>query len=317
MKAIVPSAFLFYIILLFSGCETTEKIDEFPLRPSRLVVNSYFAPDSAWAFQVSKSLSVLDNAELEYVNDASVKIFRNSVLIDSITESGSDGWYQLNRNLPKQGEKYSIEVSTPQFKKSLYAEDMAPGIVPISGVSFTIIDSAFYRDHYYYFEPEQSEYYPVYGRVEGSFNITINDPGDAENYYQLSLFKDYVYYNYEDSMFISGGRQQIMFTTKDAVADGGDTYRTSLLFNDEIFNGQQYQIKLDFEEWDVMFDSNFTVELIVMNRAGYLYRRSVEEYMASKGDPFSEPVLIYGNIENGYGIFAGYAVDTFALRLFD
>ena len=60
---------LLIAVLILSSCETTEKIDDFPLRPKKLVVNCYFAEDSAWNFQVSHSLSVLDNAERRLVTD--------------------------------------------------------------------------------------------------------------------------------------------------------------------------------------------------------------------------------------------------------
>ena len=106
---------LFLTTLLVSSCETTEKIDDFPLRPSKLVVNSFFSADSLWEIQVSKSLSVLDNADLLKVNNASIDIYKNSELIDTIRGPGTDGWYRSGLYLPEAGENYSIEVSTPDF----------------------------------------------------------------------------------------------------------------------------------------------------------------------------------------------------------
>ena len=61
---------IFIIIICCGACETTEKIDDFPLRPSKLVVNCFFESDSIWEFQVSKSLSVLDNADIKLINNA-------------------------------------------------------------------------------------------------------------------------------------------------------------------------------------------------------------------------------------------------------
>jgi len=31
-------------------------------------------------------------------------------------------------------------------------------------------------------------------------------------------------------------------------------------------------------------------------------------------DPFAEPVQVYNNIENGFGIFAGYAADVDTIK---
>mgnify|MGYP005855086981 CR=1 FL=1 len=308
---------LFLTTLLVSSCETTEKIDDFPRRPSKLVVNSFFTADSLWEIQVSKSLSVLDNADLQKINNASIDIYKNSELIDTIRGAGTDGWYRSGLYPPEEGENYSIEVSAPGFSNIIYAEDVAPEPVPISNVSFTLIDSSFYFSHHQAIIGE--EYYtPVYGTIEGTFNITFSDPGTRENYYMLSLFSYYKYYDFEDSTIAYHEKRDISFTTNDPVAgNNDDSYISSLLFNDDFFNGQNYQLKVTIMDWDATLDKEYVFELMSINKAGYLYRRSVEEYQNSKGDPFSEPVRIYSNIENGFGIFAGYAVDSYTFQLFN
>jgi hypothetical protein len=317
MKTTTLYISVFLILLVATSCETTEKIDDFPLRPSKLVVNSYFSADSSWAIQVSKSLSVLDNADLQMVNNASIDIFKNDELIDTIRGAGTEGWYHSDL-LPEAGKHYSINVTTPDFSNIISAEDIAPEPVPISKVSFTLKDSSFYYSHHQGFIGE--EYFsPVYGRVEGTFNITISDPAATENYYQLSLHSYNPYYDYEDSTIAYTEKRQISFTTNDPVAgddDSNDAYRSDLLFSDDFFNGQNYQLKITIMDWDATLDKEYIIELLSLNKAGYLYRRSVEDYRNSKGDPFSEPVLIYSNIENGFGIFAGYAVDTYSHQLF-
>ncbi len=52
-----------------------------------------------------------------------------------------------------------------------------------------------------------------------------------------------------------------------------------------------------------------------MNRSGYLYRRSIDDYENAQGDPFAEPVQVYSNIENGYGIFAGFSKSTYEISM--
>lgn len=317
MKATTLFTSVFLILLVATSCETTEKIDDFPLRPSKLVVNSYFSADSVWAIQVSKSLSVLDNADLQMVNNVSIDVFKNDELIDTIRGPGQDGWYRSDLSLPEAGENYSINVSTPDFSSVIYAEDIAPEPVPISKVSFTLIDSSFYYDHY--LTETGDEYYTrIYGMVEGRFNITISDPAAMENYYQLSLYAyNEGYYYHEDSIISYREKRQIYFTTNDPVAgDNDDSHRSSLLFSDDIFNGQNYQLKVAIIDHNATLDKEYVIELLSFTRAGYLYRRSVEDYRNSKGDPFSEPVLIYSNIENGFGIFAGYGVNTYPFQLF-
>ncbi len=98
------------------SCETTERIDDFPLRPSKMVVNCMFTEDLSWEIQVSKSLSVLDNAGLEFIENASIKIFNESEQVESIDSPDSDNWYRSPDNTPIAGNEYSIEVSSPDFE---------------------------------------------------------------------------------------------------------------------------------------------------------------------------------------------------------
>ncbi|HKK63230.1 MAG TPA: hypothetical protein VJ951_11745, partial [Bacteroidales bacterium] len=96
------------VLLQVNSCETTEKIDDFPLRPAKLVVNCYFTVDSIWEFQLSKSLSVLDNAPLKYIDNAKIYLFHDNNIIDSITQPDNDGIYRSTAGTPVSGGKYAI-----------------------------------------------------------------------------------------------------------------------------------------------------------------------------------------------------------------
>lgn len=298
---------LFAVLLIFSviACETTEKIDNFPLRPSKLVVNCFFAPDSTWEFQVSKSLSVLDNADIKFIKNATIKIFKDSELIETITEQDKDKWYRTENNLPEIGEKYSVEVSSPDFGKKLLAEDYVPQAIPVSDVSVVITDSSFYEGINY-----------SGGNVEGNFDIKFSDPANIENYYQLSIFYyDTVSINYDDpsEYYIS---KRVLSISSDAAAVINDRdYNNILLLTDVFFDGQNYQLKVNFEDWNARREKLYYIELVSLNRSGYLYRRTIDDYNQSQNDPFAEPVQVFCNIENGYGIFSGYSTDIYIVSI--
>ena len=40
----------------------------------------------------------------------------------------------------------------------------------------------------------------------------------------------------------------------------------------------------------------------------FKYKLSLEKYQETAGDPFAQPVQVYSNVENGFGIFGGYSV---------
>lgn len=313
------------LVFGLSSCETTEKIDDFPLRPSKMVLNCYFNEGGMWEFQVSKSLSVLDNADIKLLKDAKINLFKDGVLIDTINTSGADSWYRSDRVLPVEGGVYSIEATSEKFTTALTAEEYVPRKVDISDVSLTIRDSTFYYNYYY---PEERNYY---GNIEGTFDITFTDPPGEDNYYELTIssvdsIKNY-YYQYNefgdfifdefgnriiDSISVEVYKNPLWFTATDAAAGGNGDEGRSVMFNDFIFDGQDYKVNADFQDWDAKLGKVYEFQLVSLTKNGHLYRKSVEEYQNASGDPFAEPVRIYSNIENGLGIFAAFSTSTYS-----
>ena len=290
----------------FMGCETTEKIDDFPLRPSQLVVNCSFTEGIPFAFQVSKSLSVLDNADLKLVDSATVKLYKNDELIETITEQDGMGWYSSETSIPEAGQKYSIKVSSPDFEKTLLSEEIAPIKVLVTSASIQIRDSSFYEWE------DRNGHIQTGGNVEGTMNIVFSDPADIENYYSLSVFYvDTVYDNYDTPEEFRLEKRMLGVTSDDSsIENDGNNFRV-LLFRDLYFDGQDYKLALDFNDWQAQRGKKYYIELTTLQRTGYLYKKSIDDYSSAVNDPFAEPVQIYDNIENGYGIFAGYAVAVF------
>ena len=51
--------------------------------------------------------------------------------------------------------------------------------------------------------------------------------------------------------------------------------------------------------------SRIYVSLHSITEDYYDYVSSLQKHYNAKGDPFSTPVVVHGNVENGIGIFAG------------
>ncbi len=292
----------FLSLFSFIACETTERIDDFPLRPAKMVVNCAFSEDSIWEFQVSKSLSVLDNADLKLVDSATIKLFKGDLLIETLTEQSEDGWYRTANNLPESQQKYSIKVSSPDFDEVLLAEEATPQQVPISDVSIIIKDSSFYEwvDHRDRLRHD--------GNVKGSFNISFTDPPDIDNYYSLFVyFYDSVYADYDDPTSLKLEKRPITISSDDSSIENNKDYSVILLMRDTYFDGQLYKLKIDFDDWSARRDKVYYIQLTSHSKAGYLYKKTIDDYNQATNDPFAEPVQIYSNIENGYGIFLGYS----------
>ena len=50
-----------------------------------------------------------------------------------------------------------------------------------------------------------------------------------------------------------------------------------------------------------------------ISKSYYYYRTSLELYQSASGNPFAQPVQVYSNIENGFGVFAGSQISYFDL----
>ncbi len=289
------------LIILVSGCETTEKIDDFPLRPSKLVVNCYFNPDSTWKVQVSKSLSVLDNADLKLIDNATVLLYEENSLIDSITNPDDDGWYRSPISLPGPGKQYTIEVSSPDHKEKTYASDELPVPVPIADTKFFIVDSFFSESPFH-----------SYGHISGNLKIAFKDPGEINNFYQLKAYAYDSIFNYTNAEpeFLYVTKRSLTLSSKDPVLKSEGSYYGHFLFDDQLFNNKEISLNIDLKDYNPVRNKKVYIELTSLSRAGYLYQKTIEEYELARNDPFAEPVMIHSNIQNGFGIFAGYSSNT-------
>ncbi len=290
------------LILGFSACEKTEKIDDFPLRHSKLVVNCYFSENEEWQFQVSKSLSVLDNAQLKLIDNATVKLFEDTSLLATVSEQNTMSWYTIPNIFPQVGHSYHIEVSSPDFGATLKASDNCPVPVPIDNVNLSITDSSFYS----YVDYDGTVF--TGGDITGKFDLSFDDPSNSSNYYQISVYSiDTIWY---DEYNFSLNKREIYLSSDDVVISGNSEVSSdspTLLFSDELFNGQKYSISLSFNDWLDSEGKYYFLELESITKAGYLYRKTVEEFSNSQYDMFAEPVQVYSNIDGGFGIFAGYS----------
>jgi hypothetical protein len=75
-------------------------------------------------------------------------------------------------------------------------------------------------------------------------------------------------------------------------------------FTDEEDNGALISDKIEVSGFNETGEGVFRFYLMNVSEEYYLYMRSLENI--TYGDPFSEPSLVYSNITNGLGCFAGF-----------
>jgi hypothetical protein len=93
------------------------------------------------------------------------------------------------------------------------------------------------------------------------------------------------------------------------------------LMTDKNFNGSTKEIILFIQHYDLEPVSDQAnnkyyplVEFNSITADDYKYKKSYAAYQEARDNPFAEPVLIYTNVKNGYGIFSTYGVNQEFIR---
>jgi hypothetical protein len=295
--------FRFTLALPFLGlasCEMTVDVD-LPPHESKLVVNCLLTPDSLVTVRVYKSLGPLDRLESVDVKNAKVILLENGIAVDTLPFVSNDysNFYRSANFRPQALKTYTLLVTAPGFPNT-EASCTIPGNVPILKAS--IRDSAGLD--------EDGGYY-------SRLLVTFQDPGSSRNFYNLS---GQVFYSYSNNPWDPNGPKVhnsyplYFFSDLNDVEDAGDN---GMLMKDDLFNGRQYELALNFYPpyGGGMSGSSQDTLLIAFKNVTpeyYDYYRKLQPHLANQGgDIFGgEPVVMPSNIKNGYGLFAGYSQDT-------
>ena len=285
-----------YIIALSAfgliGLSACEKVIEFDaeVKEPKLVANSWFTQDSTWKVHLSRSLSVIDNGDLNSVENGTVRILDgNGALIETLTAT-EYGFYE-GTQMPTAGASYRVEASASGYT-SVTGSDFLPQPVAITNIDTLRQGNG------------------LEGDME--IKITIQDP-PGENFYLLRLR------SYEDW----GGNGNGMYVYPDYMTNdpafesvGDENYYRWGPIRDALFDGQTYTftITVDSYLFDPVSHDELQVVLYSTSEAGYNYRRSYELYKQADGNPFAQPVQVYSNVDEGFGCFAGYSPFTWTIQ---
>ena len=202
-------------------------------------------------------------------------------LIEVLTNKG-DGIYISENNKPEINNTYTIDIKSSNLA-SIKATSMIPN-------NFSIAADTNISENENFIE----------------YLIDISD--NEENFYTIEeIIK--IYYDNGDSSVYSH-----YLSTKDLNIDRPiedlepEYYAFCFYLRDEIFNGLTYNFKLRsyfdlYQNHVIKYISQLKVCSIT--EEFLLYLLSIEKYENSNDDPFSTPIKVYSNFENGLGIFTG------------
>tara|TARA_B100001287_G_scaffold57375_1_gene45651 strand:+ start:12923 stop:13849 length:927 start_codon:yes stop_codon:yes gene_type:complete len=301
-KKINQTFLLLFGLLGFLSCEKVIPF-EGDVTVAKLVVNSIFQSDSTFKIHLSSSKSIIDTSSYKNVEDAEVTIsLDNGNIVENLLHK-TNGFY-IGEFYPLPNQTYNLSVSHPNFN-NINASDSLPIPIIINSIdTLSIVD-------------------PINGnRLE--IKINFSDPGNIQNYYLVETYVIGLYseiFNLDTLEYILDTNKQYMFLTDEVFQDGGSPWKEQGLFNDLLFNGQNKSLKVEIPQDDYQGNEgnyqwsyetiSIRIYLHNISPSYYYYRTSLELYQNASGNPFAQPVQVFSNIENGFGVFAGSQVNYF------
>jgi hypothetical protein len=292
--------FIFLLIFGLSACDPEEFFSpvvelDIPPHTSKLVVAAHFAPNSdSLRVYVSKSYGFLDPksqswSDSDTVSGVQVQLFRNDVLWSTFTR-GRNAFYTSGKKIPSNDASiYRLQVSAPNYA-TVTATQKVPESVPITKATFTLQGGT---------EPD--------GTKVDLYTIEFNDPANDANFYQAEMTHKFKRGNFWDEYDLG----LVHFA---ATGDNGNQN----MLTDNAFNGKSYKWLLKPNYWRAQPQTGdtMTVRLMPISKDRYLYNKSRTLQSDAQGNPFAEPVLLYTNLQNGYGFFTISGTYTEKIILF-
>lgn len=277
------------LMVLLTACELVVDVD-IPIEKRQLVLNSFFTPDSVWKAKLSLSRHILDEAPYEFVDNAEIVVFDGETPITTLSHD-SLGYYRSERGGPQQGKSYNIRVTAPGYNP-VEASSSCP--MPITA-EFSELQSTV----------------DEFDQAAHSFTITFNDPPE-NNFYQVTVIEEISVTNPNTGQgFINRHYPQVW--SDDPGIDSEEINSIEgIFFPDILFNNNQFSLTVKMSQsyhWSggVQAKTKYFVYFRSISEDYYKYKVTSMLQDYTSGDPFAQPVKVYDNIKNGFGIFAGYS----------
>ncbi len=305
MRTLCSTTAMLTIILACTGCETTVQVD-LPPHESQLVVNGFFAPDSLWQVRLSNTVSFTDVTRLAVVDNAVVEVWANDQKLTTLASIGA-GRYKSAFSPPSSTGRYTLKVQ-------------ADGFEPIEGEGYLPEETAQASLEYRFISinEEQSEI---------KYSLILQDAPDRTNYYSLYALQRFVIRNngelIDDQTFRWSIKTNDPVLTNSDFFDAEPSYFDQVVFDDNLFNGRTYELDFAIDYYsigvdgppEITYELSTNIVLLEMSEDMFTFWQTADRQRDAANDPFSEPVQVYSNMSNGFGIFAGYRVQVFPVTI--
>lgn len=310
--------FIFLPILLYSCRESLVDIHVDDASPV-LVVGGLFAPGEQMVVKLTRSVPIRESIYFSGfdVEDAKVELYEEDQLIgrlnfrDQFFEDGDviedfGAYYTEDGFFPEQGNSYTLKVE-------------APGFSPVSATSIIPKDVEIQK-----FEVEEVAFRTRSFEVLAA-QVTFMDDPTQKNFYALEILgKSWHagYYDNNDDLIrpVDSSSHPIKATLPDKIdfENEDSPFRDNIIYlSDDAFNGEEFSMDLSIAlQTDLASYISFEAQLKHITEAHFLYGTTaqLQEHETAE-NPFSQPVQVFGNVQNGLGVFAGYGKSRLAYVL--
>ncbi len=283
-------------LVLSTSCLKEMEMD-IEKQASKIVINCFFSPDNLFEGHVSQTISVLSQDTIAYLPDAEVNLYENDVFLEQMLHK-ANGMY-TSTTIPEYDKEYTLTVSSPGLGRA-ESTDIVPR--EMFGVK---LDTSILEGRYL------------------DCTIHFKDDNLAINYYLVEVYIDtpILFHKVENNEIISTEIYQVPLIITDPITEDynfGGLTRNIFYFSDQLINGQEHDLTfmIDFNNLNLSDDSvesfNLFFYLKNISEAYYLYAKSWHKSQQQQ----QQQTEFYSNIENGFGIFAGYSafIDTVLIK---
>ncbi len=302
MKYITNILPLYIIVLFAASCVTKVKID-IPYPGDKLVINSFITADSSIYCRITKSKRVNDPNEPLVPNGVNAVLFENGlnvgnlspVVINNIT------WFTSNIKA-KPLAAYKINVSATGLGDA-FGEDIVPPKPLCEPLVFEAFNTSTINSNYNY-----------------RLQLKIKDIPNVKNYYLLRLYDVDTNINPVGPRLRINRNYQVSFLPTNVANNSSTLFDEdniiNYVFTDETFDGKALTLTMRFNKFNNGNTTGVYVAPTLYNisQSTYRYIKSVEDFESNQGDPFSEVVTVFNNIQNGYGIVGGLADSIMVMK---
>ncbi len=272
------------LCLLITSCEKVIEFD-IPEAEPVLVLNGYVGMNELVEINVSTSLSYLEGGSPQTFSElSSIELYKDGVFLEDLELIEPDfGRYASTNPISSTG-LYEVRASAADYE-SVMAVTQVPEVL----------------------ENIQVETLNIFSDGQAEYELSFDEPPSEGDYYHMLVVTPESDFQPAFAIEFSSNSEVFISSGFDFDLEGENFIFEEGIFTDELVNGTNVKIRFKAQS-----GLPKEVQLVKCSEDYYFYHRSIIAYNNSEG-PFSVPVQVYTNVENGLGAVAGYNFSSVAI----